>query len=369
VRIGIPTERKVDESRVALTPAAVHVLVQDGHAVAVERGAGHGSGFADEDYAAAGARLVDREEAWAAELVLKVKEPQPEEYRYLRSDLTLFCYLHLAADGALTQALRDAGTTAVALETVQRDDGALPLLQPMSEIAGRMAVQVGAHLLQSPCGGRGVLVGGVPGVPPAHVVVVGGGTVGRGAARIAAGLGARVTVLEVSPERLAALDELFQGRVETLASYPWTVGQAVASADLVVGAVLVPGARAPHVVTEAMVRAMRPGAVVVDVAVDQGGCVETCDHPTTHHDPTYVRYGVVHYAVANMPGAVPRTATEALANATLPYVRRLAALGWRRAAAADPALARGVNVARGAVTCRPVAEAFGLPYRPVAELL
>ncbi len=254
-------------------------------------------------------------------------------------------------------------------QDVQRQDHTLPLLAPMSEIAGRMAVQVGSYFLQRPHGGRGVLPGGVPGVAPAHVVVVGGGTVGRGAARIAVGLGARVTLLDLDVDRLRELEELFAGRVETLASHPWTVASAVAQADLLVGAVLVPGARAPRVVTRDMVRTMAPGSVVVDVAVDQGGCVETCDHATTHRRPTYMREGVVHYAVANMPGAVPRTATEALANATLPYLRRLAVHGWRAAARADAALGRGINVAQGQLVCAPVAEALGRPSVALQEVL
>ncbi len=357
--IGVPREIKPEEHRVALTPAAVHVLVQDGVDVVVEGGAGLGSGFGDDDYREAGAHLGDAGAAWACRLVAKVKEPQPEEYRLFHPDMVLFSYLHLAPDPALTQALLRSGGVAIALETVQRPDHSLPLLAPMSEIAGRMAVQVASYFLQRPHGGRGVLPGGVPGVAPAHIVIVGGGTVGRGAARIAVGLGARVTLLEVDADRLRQLEEMFGGRVETLASHPYALVEAVASADVVVGAVLVPGARAPHVITEDMVRGMRPGSVVLDVAVDQGGCVETCDHATTHTDPTYLRHGVVHYAVANMPGAVPRTATEALANATLPYLRRLGARDLT-ALRADPALALGVNVMAGAVTCRPVAEAQGL---------
>ena len=369
MRIGVPREIKAGESRVALTPSTAHVLVEDGHAVCVEAGAGRGSGFADEDYVAAGCRLGDDAAAWSVDVVAKVKEPQDEEYQRFRPGLTLFTYLHLAPAPALTRALMDGGVTAIALETVQRPDGALPLLAPMSEIAGRMSVQVGSYFLQSPQGGRGMLPGGVPGVAPAHVVVLGGGTVGRGAARIAAGLGARVTILDVSADRLRELEERFGGRVETLASHPRAVAQAVASADLVVGAVLVPGAKAPRVVSHDMVRRMRAGSVVVDVAVDQGGCVETCDRVTTHEAPTYVRDGVVHYAVPNMPGAVPRTATEALANATLPYLRQIARAGGRAAAQADPALASGVNVAAGRVTCAPVAHAQGLTAVSVQDLL
>lgn len=361
MRIGVPQERKPGEDRVALTPAAAHALVVDGHAVTIEAGAGLGSGFADEDYRAAGCDVGGADAAWAGDIVAKVKEPQAQEYGWLRPSLVLFAYLHLAPAAELTAALLRAGTVALALETVQRADGTLPLLSPMSEIAGRMSVQVGSVFLQSPHGGRGLLPGGVPGVAPAHVVVIGGGTVGRGATRIAVGLGARVTVLDTSPDRLRELDERFAGRVETLASHPLAVAVASREADLLIGAVLVPGARAPRVVSEEMVRGMRPGSVIVDVAVDQGGCVETADHPSSHESPTYGRHGVLHYAVPNMPGAVPRTATFALANATLPYLRRLAGVGWRRAVATDPELARGLNVAGGEVFCAPVAAAQGLP--------
>lgn len=359
MRIGVPREIKADERRVAMTPAAVHVLATDGHQVVVEAGAGEGSGFGDSDFRAAGAEIGSVATAWACDLVAKVKEPQREEFGWFHPGLILFGYLHLAPDPRLTQALCEQAVAAIALETVERADHSLPLLAPMSEIAGRMAVQVASYFLQSPHGGRGILPGGVPGVPPAHVVIIGAGTVGRGAARIAAGLGARVTLLEVDLDRLRLVEETLGGRVETLASHPYTVAAAVADADVLIGAVLVPGARAPRVVDEAMVRAMRPGSVILDVSVDQGGCIETCDHPTTHHAPTYVRHGVVHYAVANMPGAVPRTATEALANATLPYLRRLGGLGLGPALRTDPALARGVNTLAGAVTCRPVAEAQG----------
>jgi alanine dehydrogenase len=334
----------------------------------VETAAGEGSGFTDADYQGAGCTLGDASAAWAADLIVKVKEPQPEEYRFFRPDMVLFTFLHLAPAVGLTDALMAAGVTAIGLETVQRPDGALPLLAPMSDIAGRMAVQVGSYFLQSPQGGRGVLPGGVPGVAPGHVVIVGGGTVGRGAARIAAGLGARVTLLDTNPDRLRDAEERFGGRVETLISQPFTLAAATADADLLIGAVLVPGARAPRVISADMVRRMRGGSVVVDVAVDQGGCVETCDHATTHRCPTYVRHGVVHYAVANMPGAVPRTATEALTAATLPYLRLLAEAGWRAAAVADPALARGVNVAAGEVCCEPVARAQGRAWRAVRDL-
>ncbi len=368
MRIGVPREIKSGESRAALTPGAAHALIEDGHAVVVEAGLGARGGFPDAAYEGAGCRIADAAAAWACDVVVKVKEPLPEEWAHFRPDMVLFGYLHLAPNPALTEALLRARVAAIGLETVERADGTLPLLAPMSEIAGRMSVQVGAFFLQSPHGGRGILPGGVPGVPPAHVAVLGAGTVGRGAARIAAGLGARVTVLDTNPDRLREVEDIFVGRVETRASHPYAVAEVVAHADLVIGAVLVPGARAPRVVTEAMVAAMPRGAVIVDVAVDQGGCVETCDHATSHADPTYVRHGVVHYAVANMPGAVPRTATEALAHATLPYLRRIAARGWRAAAAADPALARGINTAAGAVLCAPVALAQGLSCQALANL-
>ena len=366
MRIGVPREVKDGEYRVALTPAAVHALVEDGHDLVVERGAGEGSGWADPEFLAAGCRLGDTSEAWGGDLVVKVKEPQPGEFVHFRPGLVLFAYLHLAPAPELTTALVSSGMVAIALETVQRGDGHLPLLAPMSEIAGRMSVQVGSHFLQRPLGGSGILPGGVPGVAPARCAIVGGGTVGRGAARVALGLGYRVTLLDIQADRLRALDDHFDGRVDTVAAQPFAVAEAVTAADLVIGAVLVPGARAPRVVSEAVVRAMRPGSVVVDVAVDQGGCIATCDRQSTHQDPTYVRHGVVHYAVANIPGAVPRTATAALANATLPFLRAIAAQGWRRAAAADPALALGVNVAGGAIVCAPVAQAQGRDVQTLA---
>ncbi len=369
MRIGVPRERMVEEYRVGVTPAAAHVLVSDGHEVFVERAAGQGAGFSDQEYLDAGCRVVGAGDAWDAELVVKVKQPEAEEYRYFREGMALFSYLHLAPAPALTAAILESGMTAIGLETVQRADGRLPLLAPMSQIAGRMAVMVGAHFLQRPHGSAGILPGGISGVPSAQVVVVGGGTVGLGAARVAVGLGARVVVMDTDPERLHVLDDLFDGRVGTLIAQPLVVAAAVRDADLVIGAVLVPGARAPHVVSAAMVRSMRSGSVIVDVAVDQGGCVETCDHVSTHRAPVYERYGVLHYAVANIPGSVPRTATQALANATLPYLRRLAAVGWRQAAREDPALARGVNVADGLCACAPVAEAQGRKWTAVSELL
>ncbi len=362
--VGVPREIKEDEQRVALSPQGARELAHAGVRVLVERGAGEGSGFPDEAYRRAGAETVTAAQAWGAEMVLKVKEPQPEEYPFLRRDQVLFTYLHLAADRELTENLCRAGTTAIAYETVQTADGALPLLLPMSEVAGRMATQVGARFLEQPAGGRGVLLGGVPGVPPAQVSILGGGVVGTNAARIALGMGAQVTLLDRSPARLRQLDDLFGGRAVTIMSTEAHVAEAARRADLFIAAVLVPGARAPRLVTREMVEGMKAGAVIVDVAVDQGGAVETADRPTTHSHPTYVRHGVVHYAVANIPGAVPRTSTYALTNATLPYVQALAALGWREACEADPALERGVNVAGGEVVYPAVAEAHGLPAAP-----
>lgn len=368
MRVGVPKEIKEREFRVGLTPAGVRDLVDAGHEVVVESGAGVGSGIDDAEYVRAGGRLGTAEEAWAADLVVKVKEPRPEEYRYFREDLILFTYLHLAADRELTEALQRAGMTAVAYETIQVDGGGLPLLAPMSEVAGRMAVQVGARFLEKPNGGVGVLLGGVPGVLPARVVIVGGGTVGTQAAKMAAGLGADVTIFDIDGGRLRALDDLFGGRVKTVMSSAYALAEAVRTADLVIGAVLIPGARAPKLVTREMVAQMRPGAVIVDVAVDQGGCVETADRVTTHDDPVYSVHGVAHYAVANMPGAVPRTSTFALAGATLPYVLKLAG-GGVKAALGDRPLLCGVNVARGRVTCRGVAEAFGLPWTDPRRVL
>jgi alanine dehydrogenase len=359
--IGIPKETKSHEYRVAAPPVAVQALVQAGNELWIERGAGLGSGFEDEAYSAAGAKLVDTAaEAWAAPMVLKVKEPTPAEFGFLREDLVLFTYLHLAADRPLTEALMAAGTTAIAYETVQLDRGGLPLLTPMSEVAGRMATQVGAHHLSRFLGGRGLLLGGVPGVASGEVVVLGGGAVGTNAAKMALGLGAKVTMLDVSHERLVYIDDVFGGRIQTLMSHPGTIAEAVAKADLLIGAVLVVGARAPNLVTRAMLGTMRPGSVIVDVAVDQGGCVETI-RPTTHDNPTYLVDGVVHYGVANMPGAVPNTSTLALSNQTLRYALRLAenpVLALR----GDPALLRGLNVFRGQITHQGVAEAFAMPF-------
>ena len=319
MNIGIPKETKAHEYRVAATPNSVRTLILAGHRVVLETGAGEGSGFPDERYLAAGAAVVDSAaEAWSQDMVMKVKEPTPAEYGHLRDDLLLFTYLHLAADRPLTDRLLEAGTAAVAYETVQRSDGSLPLLTPMSEVAGRMAPQVGAYHLEKFLGGRGILLGGVPGVQAGEVVIVGGGVVGINAAKMALGLGARVTVLDIAHDRLQYLDDVFAGRVQTLSSNLGNIQESAELADLLIGAVLIPGARAPQLIDRDLVAAMKPGSVIVDVAVDQGGCIET-SRPTTHDDPTYVVDGVVHYGVANMPGAVPNTSTKALSYQTLPY--------------------------------------------------
>jgi alanine dehydrogenase len=361
--IGIPKETKSHEYRVAAPPVAVQALVHAGHTVRVETGAGGGSGFDDDAYRLAGADIVATAgDAWAAPMVLKVKEPTPAEYGFLRDDLVLFTFLHLAADRPLTEALLAAGTAAVAYETVQLANGGLPLLTPMSEVAGRMATQVGAHYLSRFLGGRGLLLGGVPGVAAGDVVILGGGAVGTNAAKMAIGLGAHVTLLDVSHARLQYLDDVFGGRIQTLASHPGTIAEAVARADLLIGAVLVVGARAPHLVSRAMLGTMKPGSVIVDVAVDQGGCIETI-RPTTHDAPTYLVDGIVHYGVANMPGAVPNTSTLALSNQTVPYALKLAA-GPLEALRADAVLARGLNCFRGRVTHPGVGDAFGMPWLP-----
>ncbi len=364
MRIGVAKELKADEYRVALSPAGALELVHRGHEVVVEDGAGEGSAFPNEAYRAAGARIASTDEVWAeAELLLKVKEPIPSEYPRLREGLVLFTYLHLAADEPLTRALVASGITAVAYETVELPGGRLPLLAPMSEVAGRLAAQMGAWALERSQGGRGVLLGGVPGVPPAKVVVLGGGIVGYNAALIAVGMQADVWVLDKSVERMRELEMMLDGRITLAMSTRLQVEEAIAGADLVVGAVLIPGARAPKLITREMLGLMKPGAVIVDVAIDQGGCTET-SRPTTHSDPIYEVEGVVHYCVANMPGAVPITSTKALTNVTLPYVEAIADQGLDRALA-DPALARGVNVLRGHVTYEAVAEAHGLDYRPL----
>ena len=369
MRIGVAKEIKTDEYRVALTPAGARELVQRGHEVVVETTAGDGSSFADADYERAGARIVSVDEAWeSSELLLKVKEPIAPEYGRLREGLVLFTYLHIAADEPLTRALADSGIAAVAYETVETDDRRLPLLAPMSEIAGRLAPQAGAYFLEKPLGGRGVLLGGVPGVAPGRVLVLGGGIVGYNAAIIALGLGAQVTILERSIDRMRHLDEILSGRVSLIMSSSLQVEESIVDADLVIGAVLIPGARAPKLVTREMLGAMKPGAVVVDVAIDQGGCIETA-HATTHSDPVYEVDGIVHYCVANMPGGVPVTSTYALTNATLPYVEAIAEHGLAQAVARDRALGRGVNVLDGKITYRAVAEAHGLDFTPLESVL
>ena len=369
MRIGVAKEIKPDEYRVALTPAGALELINRGHAVTVESGAGLGSAFPDAAYERVGARIATVDEVWGdSDLVLKVKEPIASEYAHLREGLTLFTYLHIAADEPLTRALLDSGITAVAYETVETSDGALPLLAPMSEVAGRLAAQAGAYFLEKPLGGRGLLLGGVPGVAPGRVVVIGGGIVGYNAAIVALGLGAQVTILERSIDRMRHLEEILSGRVSLLMSSSLQIAASVEGADLVIGAVLIPGAVAPKLVTREMIAEMNDGAVVVDVAIDQGGCFET-SRPTTHTDPTYVVDGVTHYCVANMPGGVPVTSTKALTNATLPYVEAIAGHGLRAAVAADPALAKGVNVIGGKVTYGAVAEAHGLEHTPLVDAL
>jgi alanine dehydrogenase len=369
MNVGVPREIKSDEYRVALTPAGALELARGGHSVLIEQGAGEGSAFRDADYESVGARIGSVDEVWAeSELVLKVKEPLPDEYGRLREGQVLFTYLHLAASEGLTRALMASGAACVAYETVETDDRALPLLAPMSEIAGRLAAQAGATFLEKPLGGRGLLLGGVPGVAPGEVVVIGGGMVGYNAAVIALGLGAQVTILERSIDRMRHLEEVLGSRVTLLMSSSLQIQESVAGADVVVGAVLIPGALAPKLISREMVVGMKEGSVIADVAIDQGGCVET-SRPTTHSDPVFVVEGVIHYCVANMPGAVPITSTKALTNATLPYVEEIAAHGLREAIARDPALARGVNVIEGKITYEAVAEAHGLEYTPLEDVL
>lgn len=368
--VGVPAEIKPDEYRVAITPDGVRELHLHGAPVLVQAGAGAGASIPDDDYQRAGAEIVaDAAEVWErADVVCKVKEPQASEYGHFRDGLVLFTYLHLAAYPDVADALLDRGVIGIAYETVQPDDGSLPLLAPMSEVAGRMSVQVGAHFLERHNGGRGVLMGGAPGVRPARVVVLGAGNVGWNAAWMAAGLEAEVDLLDKSVERLRWIDQIQMGRITTLTSNRGQVERVVAEADLVIGAVLVPGGRAPVVVSEEMVANMRRGAVIVDIAIDQGGCVET-SHETTHHDPVFESHGVVHYAVGNMPGAVPHTSTYALTNVTLPYLADLARLGVRDAVAADPALALGVNTASGQMVNAVVAEALGRPAADLTEAM
>ena len=367
MRIGVPTEVKDSELRVALTPAGVHELAARGHEVMIQRGAGTGSSITDEQYEEAGATILETaDETWAeAELVLKVKEPVSEEYHRLREDLVLFTYLHLAADRPCTDALLKAGTTSIAYETVQLPDRRLPLLYPMSEVAGCLAPQLGAHYLMQSEGGRGVLLGGVGGVAPAKVLILGGGVAGQNAASIASGMGARVTILDNDVDKLRTAGWRWQGKVGQLYSSGLTIAQLIKEADLVIGTVLVPGARTPKLVTNEMVATMKPGSVLVDIAVDQGGCFEDT-RPTTHSDPVYRVHNSTFYCVANMPGAVPTTSTTALTNATLPYVQRLAGMGWKEALAADPALLLGLNTHAGEVMHAGVAEAHDLPLADAA---
>jgi alanine dehydrogenase len=369
VRVGVAKEIKPDEYRVALTPAGARELTQRGHEVLVETTAGDGSAIPDSAYEAVGARIVSVDEVWRdGELLLKVKEPVREEYDRLRDGLVLFTYLHIAADEPLTRALLESGIAAVAYETVETDQRQLPLLAPMSEIAGRLAAQAGAYFLEKPLGGRGLLLGGVPGVSPGKIVIIGGGIVGYNAAVIALGLGAQVTILERSIDRMRHLDEILSGRVSLVMSSSLQIEESVTDADVVIGAVLIPGARAPKLITRGMVRDMKNGSVLCDVAIDQGGCAET-SRPTTHSEPVYTVDGVIHYMVANMPGAVPVTSTKALTNATLPYVEAIADHGFRDAVARDRSLARGVNVLDGKLTYEAVAEAHNLDYSPLEDVL
>lgn len=368
MNIGIPKEIKNNENRVVVTPAGALEFVQHGHKVLVERGAGLGSGFTDEEYHEAGAVLLaEAKDVWdQADMIMKVKEPLLSEYGYFRKGLILFTYLHLAAEPELAKALVASGVHAIAYETVNVN-GTLPLLTPMSEVAGRMAAQIGAQLLERPHGGKGILLSGVPGVARGKVTIIGGGVVGMNAAKIAVGLGADVTLLDLSIPRLRQLDDIFGNQIHTLVSSPANIAKAVADTDLLICAVLIPGAKAPRLVTEAMVKTMKPGSVIVDVAVDQGGVVETIDHITTHDNPTYVKHGVVHYAVANMPGAVPRTSTLALTNATMPFALKLAGTELRQLLAANPAIRSGANVINGRVTHEAVARDLGYDYVPAEK--
>lgn len=367
MKIGIPKEIKAQENRVSIIPSGVKILIDAGHEVYIEKAAGIGSGFSDEEYINAGAIILDtpKEVYKIADMIYKVKEPLEPEYSYLREGQILFTYLHLAPDPQQTKALLNAKVIGIAYETVQLDNGSLPLLAPMSEIAGRMSVQVGAYLLQKSNDGSGILLGGVPGVAPGNVVIIGGGMVGINAAKMAVGLGARVTILDISIERLTYIHDILSNRVVTLVSNTYNVSKAVADADLVIGAVLIPGAKAPKIVTEAMIMDMRPGSVLVDVAIDQGGSIETMCKLTSHENPYYIMHGIIHYSVPNMPGAVPRTSTFALSNATIPYAVELANKGAEQAMRENSALMKGLNVYKGTVPNKAVAEAQGLLYEPL----
>ncbi|TAL36613.1 MAG: alanine dehydrogenase [Spirochaetes bacterium] len=364
MKIGIPKEIKTREQRVALTPAGAGMLVNHGHAVFVEHDAGTGSGFSDGEYALAGAQVLESAgEVWGgSDMIMKVKEPIGPEFAHMREGMVLFTYLHLAADEHLTRTLLERKVVGIAYETIQAKDGSLPLLAPMSEVAGRLAIQMGCACLESKNGGKGLLLSGVPGVAPAKVVILGGGISGLNAAHLAVGMGARVTVLDVNLNRLRYLEDIFHSRIVTLASNPASIRESVTEADLVIGSVLIPGAKAPKLLTWELIEAMKPGSAFVDIAIDQGGCAES-SKPTTHDDPIYIAKGVVHYCVANMPGAVPRTSTWALTNATLPFAVRIADMGWEKAAEKDEAIAKGLNVLKGTLTCAQVASAFKMECR------
>lgn len=370
MRIAVPAEIKNNENRVAITPSGVVNLVRFGHEVFIQKGAGLGSGFADDEYVSAGAVIVDTAaEAWSMDMVMKVKEPIPSEYNYFREGLILFTYLHLAPEPELTKALTDAKVVGIAYETVQLDNGSLPLLTPMSEVAGRMSAQIGAQFLEKPKGGKGILLSGVPGVERANVAIIGGGVAGTNAAKIAVGLGANVTIIDLNPDRLRQLEDIFGNQISTLMSNPYNIGKAVKESDLVIGAVLIPGAKTPKLITEDMVKAMEPGSVLVDIAIDQGGIAETTDRITTHDDPTYLKHDVVHYTVANMPGAVPRTSTIALTNVTVPYAVQIANKGYKKACLENEALLKGINTLSGFVTYKAVADSHALPFESALNLL
>ncbi|MCK8817731.1 alanine dehydrogenase [Natroniella sulfidigena] len=368
--IGVPQEVKNNENRVAVTPAGVETLTNQGHEIIIEQAAGEGSGISDQEFEEAGAKILQKHEEIfsSADMIMKVKEPIPEEYNLFREEQILYTYLHLAAEEELTRTLMEKNVVAIAYETVELEDGSLPLLTPMSEVAGRLAAQKGALFLEKPKGGRGVLLGGVPGTKPARVVVIGGGIVGINAAKMIKGLGADVTILDIDASQMRYIDNIFLGNIKTRMSNKYNLYEEVTAADLVIGAVLIPGAKAPHLVTEEMVKDMKEGSVIVDVAIDQGGCIETT-YPTTHQDPVFTRHGVVHYAVTNMPGAVARTSTHALTNVTLPYAVKIANQGYQDALLDDPALLKGLNIYDGKITHQGVAKAFGLDYYSPKELL
>lgn len=370
MKIGVPKEIKNNENRVAMTPAGVLTLVNAGHQLFIETGAGLGSSFTDEDYLNAGATIVgSAKEAWAQEMVMKVKEPIENEYQYFYEGLILFTYLHLAPELELTQHLLDKKVVGIAYETVQLSNRSLPLLTPMSEVAGKMSVQIGAQYLEKVNGGKGILLGGVPGVGRGKVTIVGGGVAGTNAAKVAVGMGANVTILDLNPERLRQLEDIFGHQIQTLMSNPFNIAESVKDSDLVIGSVLIPGAKAPKLVTEEMVKSMRPGSVIIDIAIDQGGIFETTDRVTTHDDPTYIKHGVVHYAVANMPGAVPRTSTIALTNNTVPYALQIANKGYKQACIENEALKKGINTLEGHVVYKAVADDQGREYVPVDTIL